>query len=121
MERGHWPLTLETFQDGLVRDAFFLREKLEKLLDRCLELTFGPIAHFPPISLAERTIGYPTRNLVNTTDVGIPAHKINESGDDRRMLPRRLECILLAQNPGKVLGTLFQLGTHRGFLLLKLT
>jgi len=78
MERGQWPLTLETFQDGLVRDAFFLREKLEKLLDRRLELTFGPIAHFPPIPLAERTISYPTRNLVNTTDVGISAHKIDE-------------------------------------------
>ena len=78
MERGHWPLPLETFQDGFIRDAFFLREKLEKLLDRRLELTVGPIAYFPLIPLAECTIGYPTRNLVNTTDVGIPAHKIDE-------------------------------------------
>ena len=78
MERGHGPLTVETFQDGFVRDAFILREKLEKLLDRRLELTVGPIAHFPLIPLAKRTIGNPTRNLVNSTDVGIPAHKIDE-------------------------------------------
>jgi hypothetical protein len=77
MERGHWPLPLETLQDGLVRDALFLREKLGKFLDCRLALTFGPIAHFPLIPLAERTIGYPTRNLVNTTDVGISAHKID--------------------------------------------
>ena len=78
MDRVPLQLTVETLQDGLVRDAFFLIEKLGKLLDRRLELTFGPIAHFAPIPLAERTIGYPTRNLVNTADVGIPAHKIDE-------------------------------------------
>src|SRR5262245_60607083 len=37
------------------------------------------------------------------------------------MLPHRLGGILLAKNPCKVLGTLFQLGAHRGFLLLTLT
>jgi hypothetical protein len=40
-------LALHAFQDRLVRDAFLLIEKSEKFLDGRLELTFGPIAHFP--------------------------------------------------------------------------
>jgi hypothetical protein len=69
---------LKTFQDGLVRNAFFLIEKLEELLDGGLQLAFRPIAHFPQIPLAESTVGNPTRDLLNAVDVGIPAHKIDE-------------------------------------------
>ena len=71
-------LAVKTFPDGLVRDAFFLREKLKKLLDCRLELTFRPIAYFPPIPLAERTIGNPARNLLNAADIGIPTHEIDK-------------------------------------------
>jgi hypothetical protein len=67
---------VKTFQDTFVRDTFFVRKKLEKLLNRCLELTLRPIAHFPLIPLAERTIGNPARNVLNAADIGIPAHEM---------------------------------------------
>jgi hypothetical protein len=71
-------LALETFQHGLVRDPFVSIEVSEKPLDRGLELTFRPIAHFPPILLAERTVRNPTRHLLKATNVSIPAHEIDE-------------------------------------------
>ena len=69
---------MKTLQDGFVGDAFFLIEELEKLLDRRLELTFRPIAHFAPIPLAESTIGNASRYLLKPADISIPAHEVNK-------------------------------------------
>ena len=69
---------VEAFQNGLVRDPFFLLEELKKLLNRRLEFAFGPIAYFTQIPLAKITVGDPSRNLLNSADIGIPADKIDE-------------------------------------------
>jgi len=90
-------LALQTLQDGFVGDAFCLREELEKLLDRYLEFTFRPVAYFAEIPLAKRTLGHPARKLLNTADVGIPAHKGDEQRDDRRMFAHRFGRVLVGQ------------------------
>src|SRR5262249_7512559 len=86
----------------------------------CLELTLRPIAHFAQVPLAKRTISYPTRNLLNALDIGLPAHELDEQREDRRVFVYRFGSILLGQGAGKVPGILLQLGAQRFLLALEL-
>ena len=98
-------LSLKAFEHRLVRDPFFPIEELEKLLDRRLELTFGPITHFPQVPLAEITIGDASRNVLNPSYVSIVTDKVDVERNDGRVFAHCFRRILLGQDAGKVSST----------------